>query len=828
MTSARNVLRIQSDNSWLLTTDREFKQKLATLMRARPKNYFHNAAYKKKKWDGWKYFFNEKSGQFLTGLLPEVQQYLDKVGFAHHILDERKATVPFLHESIGDTFLNNWLPDGYDPIKLHDYQPDLVNQIMKYKRGIIQAPTGCHRRGQRVLMFDGSLKEVEAVTLGDRLMGPDGRPRTVLRLCGGQDSMYEIRPTKGNPFVVNTDHVLTLVRVRSHADRYPSDKGGEIVDVTVREWLTWSQWKKHTHKLIRSGVEFPKEYNGKLDPYFVGLLLGDGSLQHVPALHNINPVLIVYAQSQAEARGLVLKTREQHETSLSHFFVGKKGRANPLANELREIGLWNIKCSNKYVPHQLKTASRQTRMALLAGILDTDGYKNRSNFEITVKSQRLAEDIQWIAKSLGFWAKLTPTTKTCQTRAKGIYYRVSVCGNTSEIPCRVKQSDPRRQKKNVLRSGFSVAKVSELEDFYGFHLDGDHRYLLDDFTITHNSGKTFILISLIKCLPKKTPILFITKNSGLVHQNYEEMKLFGVENLGRWYGDYKEPNFIMCCTQHPKTFESLERLLPKFRVLIVDEVHNCMSDVPVKAYQKMTSADIRVGFSATPKKYDKKKIDRVEELKVKGHFGPIILTNNTETGLITTKELQARGILSASECFFYPIEQPDIVYEPYADAVKLGIEENFYFHRVIQKLARSCPGRTLVIVERIAQGEYLKQLLPEADWMYGDINIKDRQPMLERLRTSPKQITVAMRHIITDGINVKVHDLINAAGGDAAHNLIQQMGRGLRTAKDKVGLRFHDFHFLINDYLRKHSEWRMAVLANEGHKVNMMPRIELG
>ncbi len=484
MTSARNVLRIQSDNSWLLTTDREFKQKLATLMRARPKNYFHNAAYKKKKWDGWKYFFSEKSGQFLTGLLPEVQRYLEKVGFSYHTLDERKPSVQFLHESIGDTFLNNWLPEGYDPIKLHDYQPDLVNQIMKYKRGIIQAPT--------------------------------------------------------------------------------------------------------------------------------------------------------------------------------------------------------------------------------------------------------------------------------------------------------------------------------------------------------SAGKTFILISLIKCLPKKTPILFITKNSGLVHQNYEEMKLFGVENLGRWYGDYKEPNFIMCCTQHPKTFESLERLLPKFRVLVVDEVHNCMSDVPVKAYQKMVSADIRVGFSATPKKYDKKKIDRVEELKVKGHFGPVILTNTTETGLITTKELQARGILSASECFFYPIEQPDIVYEPYADAVKLGIEENFYFHRVVQKLARSCPGRTLVIVERIAQGEYLKQLLPEADWMYGDISIKDRQPMLERLRTSPKQITIAMRHIITDGINVKVHDLINAAGGDAAHNLIQQMGRGLRTAKDKTGLRFHDFHFLINDYLRKHSEWRMTVLANEGHKVNMMPRIELG
>jgi hypothetical protein len=121
------------------------------------------------------------------------------------------------------------------------------------------------------------------------------------------------------------------------------------------------------------------------------------------------------------------------------------------------------------------------------------------------------------------------------------------------------------------------------------------------------AGKTFMLITVLKSLPPRTPTLFLTKNASLVHQNYEEMQKWGVPDLGRWYDSYKEPNFVMCATVHPKTFESLAKLLPKFKVLLVDEVHDCMSDVPLRAYKKMTSALVRIGFSATPFKWHKKK-----------------------------------------------------------------------------------------------------------------------------------------------------------------------------------------------------------------------------
>jgi len=256
-------------------------------------------------------------------------------------------------------------------------------------------------------------------------------------------------------------------------------------------------------------------------------------------------------------------------------------------------------------------------------------------------------------------------------------------------------------------------------------------------------------------------------------------------------------------------------------VLIVDEVHDCMSDVPTTAYKKMTSATVRIGISATAFKWDKKKIDNVHKWSLKGNFGPIFKTTTTESGSLTTKELQDRGILSKSDCTFYPVLSPNLAYEPYQDAVKLGIEQNFHFHDMVKKITDRCEGRTLIVVERIEQGQYLSQLIPGSTFIQGKTKLKERLPTMNALKSGERSVAIVMRQIITAGINVKIHDLINAAGGEGAHNVIQLMGRGLRNADDKELLKYHDFNFLINDYLRKHSEWRIEVLNKEGHNVTI-------
>lgn len=349
-----------------------------------------------------------------------------------------------------------------------------------------------------------------------------------------------------------------------------------------------------------------------------------------------------------------------------------------------------------------------------------------------------------------------------------------------------------------------------------------HRGLI---TAPTGAGKTNILIGILKCLPPKTPTLFLTKNAGLVNQNYEEMQKWGIPNLGRYYGGKKEPNYIMCITSHKDTFAGIEKLLPKFKALIVDEVHECMSDVPMAAYKKMKNASVRFGISATPFKFAGK--DKVQKLNVKGYFGAVFRTTTTESGYLTTKDLQERKILSKSRCTFYPITEPqNITYEPYIDAVTLGIANNISFHQTVTKLTRSLTGRTLILVERIDQGDYLKQLIPEAHWLKGSDKLEDRAEVFKELKKGENVICICMRQIITAGINVFLHNMINASGGQAEHSVIQQMGRGLRCAPDKDILDFYDFLFKTNDYLFKHSMNRVDVLANEGHHVTIKEALD--
>jgi len=100
---------------------------------------------------------------------------------------------------------------------------------------LLHGPVGCHRKGQLVLMFDGSLKRVEDVSEGDLLMGPDSAPRKVLETVHGFGKMVKVRPTKGKPFVVSEDHILTIIqtRLKKHPRKPSEDTEGIIKDIRV-------------------------------------------------------------------------------------------------------------------------------------------------------------------------------------------------------------------------------------------------------------------------------------------------------------------------------------------------------------------------------------------------------------------------------------------------------------------------------------------------------------------------------------------------------------------------------------------------------------------
>jgi hypothetical protein len=368
---------------------------------------------------------------------------------------------------------------------------------------LLIGPMGCHRKGQKVLMYDGTLLVVEDVQVGDKLMGPDSTPRTVLALHRGTEEMVEIIPTKGEPWAVNKGHLLTLVRtskrlgkcIRGNYRRKATYTSiNEIKDVCVGDYLTWSRTQKQIHLLFRTGVDFAPAKPLPLEPYFLGVLLGDGCLRNRVAVTNADQEVVKEAYVQAGTFSLHVNIEGEGNTAPSYHLSGTRGKANPITTILRDLYLGDTDSETKFIPYVYKTASREDRLELLAGLIDTDGEMHGKCHDYTSKSRAMADDTAFVARSLGLAAYVSPCRKKSQRGTWCTYYRVSISGHTDMIPVRVgyKHAGPRLQVKDVLRTSFRTRELPS-EDYFGFTLDGDHRYLLGDFTVTHNCGKSEIL-----------------------------------------------------------------------------------------------------------------------------------------------------------------------------------------------------------------------------------------------------------------------------------------------------------------------------------------------
>ena len=340
-----------------------------------------------------------------------------------------------------------------------------------------------------------------------------------------------------------------------------------------------------------------------------------------------------------------------------------------------------------------------------------------------------------------------------------------------------------------------------------------------------SAGKTEIMIAIMKALPPKTPILFLANRKSLIAQNYKRMKQWGLEHVGRFYGEYHEPNIITCSTV--QSAHHLDKLLPKFKVVIADEIHMLSNDTGIATFKKCKGASARFAVSATPFKHGGK--DDVQKYTIKGYFGPVLKLKKEiiESGVLTTSFLQDRGTVSDSICTFFKVTEPKIPYDIFIDAVTNGIANNWTFHHMVERLAKKLKGRTLILVDRVIHGDILHRLIPNSLWVYGKDDTETREYVIEQMQKATiDTVAIATQQIFSVGINFFVHNMINAAGGKAEHEIIQRMGRGLRTADDKEILNYYDFIFEINPYLDDHSHQRVKVLRKEKHEVIIKDEID--
>ena len=506
-------------------------------------------------------------------------------------------------------------------LKLRPYQSEALDALNEHLRTkatnpCVVAATGCHQQGHPILMADGSVKKVELIVEGEYVMGNDSTPRKVIRLCRGSGNMYRITPRRGTPFVVNEDHVLSLVRTPRYRRGSGVGNGGAVDNVSVREYLTKSKTWKHIRKLYRTAVDFKCEYSLEIDPRILGLLLGDGCLLYNQASYcsSDEELLKEVYDYAVQKHGLSPRACNRNGSVSLMLSCGHKGKnKNGLIKALRSLGLLGCDSYHKFIPKKYLTANYKDRMDLFAGLIDTDGYIGHGIDYVTV-SKQLSDDMSFLARSLGYSAHTSVKIAKCQSGASRVAYRTSISGDLSIIPMRrkfhLKKIYKRKQKKDHLKSGFSIENIG-FGDYFGFELDGNHLYVDGFFMVHHNSGKSYMIAEAIRRWKEAYPpfrVCVLAHRKELVDQNAKE--LHGIDpsaDIGIYAAGLGEHD-----TGHAITYASIDSIYNKagcflpFDVLIIDECHR----IPLRGEGKYRrfitdcqqfNPNLRViGFTATP------------------------------------------------------------------------------------------------------------------------------------------------------------------------------------------------------------------------------------
>lgn len=362
----------------------------------------------------------------------------------------------------------------------------------------------CLGKGTKVLMFDGTLKRVEDVAVGDLLMGDDSTPRKVLSLARGREEMYWVRQNKGLDYRVNKSHILSLKRSRNEGKH----RHGDLLNMEISEYIKKSEKFKSNYKGYKVAVEFDQKAV-PVEPYFLGLWLGDGRRSDVRIATQDHEV-VSYLEGYAERLGKKLKCYEGQEKCPMYAITNhhEDGKKESLQAKLREMNL----IDNKHIPHDYLANSKEQRLELLAGLIDSDGYYDDKFhvMEVVQNFEALARQIKFVADSLGFRASLKKKKASIKAREyEKEVYRVRIVGNLEIIPTRIARKKARAliSKRDHRHTGIKV-EYDKVDEYYGFVLDGNHLFLLEDMTVTHNTA--LVLNMALRAIERNEGVAFFS------------------------------------------------------------------------------------------------------------------------------------------------------------------------------------------------------------------------------------------------------------------------------------------------------------------------------
>lgn len=423
--------------------------------------------------------------QFNNGLQQSYNRLLEDTGTGLIEILQEYASTPRIAQIAGKSNRSRVKEfKGSDLVGINRVTVEQVNPISK-----------CLAYDTPVLMYDGTIKMVQDIRTGEQVMGPDSGPRTVSGTASGTEMMYEVTSKDKNRNVkygCNESHILTL-KYCSDTVGFDTHKG-EVVDVSVAEYMAFPAGRKRLLQGFTTGVEF-KEKRLPIPPYILGVWLGDGTSEK-PSVTSADKEIVDAWAAFAYGRELQVREEENRQPNKSKNYVitsgqpsGKADR-NSFMNDLRELEL----IGNKHIPQLYLSCGRSDRLDLLAGLIDTDGYKIGDTLCFTQTDDTLSNQVMHLAKSVGLRAtvkkyKGLPSKLIPNLRPDYTYNIVTIGGDTHEVPVKLarKKCAKVEKSRDPLNYGITVTPVG-VGTYYGFTLEEEPHFLLGDFTITHNTA----------------------------------------------------------------------------------------------------------------------------------------------------------------------------------------------------------------------------------------------------------------------------------------------------------------------------------------------------
>jgi len=410
-------------------------------------------------------------------------------------------------------------------------EPERVNQYLE--RGTIEVAPLAFMRGRAqpvsapVLTQDG-FRPIGSLRIGDLVFGSDGRLTPVIGVFPqGREPVFRVRAQDGASTLCSAEH---LWHVWTPEDRRRG-KSGRVLE--TREMIGQLR-RAHQHRfelpLVRGAVDFePRDV--PVDPYALGLMLGDGCLttKTTPSFTTADAELAESLECAFD--GIELRRKSRVDYILRHT-AGHRGGvivANPVTVMLRELGLAGTRSNTKFVPPEYLYNRSAVRLAILQGLLDTDGGPvtqtgRTCRIQYTTSSPQLRDDVTFIVRSLGgvVYCRTRQAAGRPPGRARGrpVHHRMDAFVMDIRLPKGIEPFRLERKRELYSQCGGgrpmrfidSIEPAGEEQTVCIQVAAADSLYVTEDFLVTHNTlNDSFIILDEAQNTTPEQMKMFLTR-----------------------------------------------------------------------------------------------------------------------------------------------------------------------------------------------------------------------------------------------------------------------------------------------------------------------------